>query len=172
MTDDLSIGTGTPTSTGQALTLLPNTATSGTGTPDPYGFVLFDRNVSVAGNDVLYLADNRSVASGGGIQKWTFNGSIWSLSATFSGVSSGSAVGYHGVAGTILNGNVVLMGTTNEATGNRVVVFIDTGSGMPCSWHALAGAGQVSDLELRLTHPVKTRSRANAEYCANRIHAG
>jgi hypothetical protein len=87
--------------------------------------------VGVAGNDTLYVADDRTVASGGGIQKWTFNGATWTLAATFSAVNSGTATGYRGLAGAVLNGQVTLVGTTTEATANRVVVFVDPGSGSP-----------------------------------------
>ncbi len=41
-----------------------------------------DFAVNPAGT-IIYLADDRAVASGGGIQKWTFNGSAWTLSFTF-----------------------------------------------------------------------------------------
>jgi hypothetical protein len=74
---------------------------------------------------------SRSVANGGGIQKWTFNGTTWILGATFSAVTSGTATGYRGLTGVMLNGQVTLVGTTTEAVSNRVVVFVDTGSGSP-----------------------------------------
>jgi hypothetical protein len=126
-----AVGTGTPTTAGQTANVLPGTATSGTASPSPYGFALFDRNPGLAGIDTLYLADDRSVANGGGIQKWTFDGTTWTLGTTFSAVSSGTAVGYRGLTGVVLNGQVTLVGTTTEAVSNRVVVFVDPGSGSP-----------------------------------------
>lgn len=125
------VGTGMPTTAGQTANVLSGTATSGTGNPSPYGFVFFDRDSTVAGVDTMYLADDRAVTGGGGIQKWTFNGTTWTLVGTFSAVSSGTATGYRGLTGTLLNGQPTLVGTTTEATANRVVVFVDTGSGSP-----------------------------------------
>ena len=49
------------------------------GNSSPYGFALWDRNPSVAGVDTLYVADDRTAANGGGIQKWSFNGTSWTL---------------------------------------------------------------------------------------------
>ncbi len=48
---------------------------SGTGTPSPYDFIF-------ASATVCYVADDRTVANGGGLQKWTFSGSSWSLAYT------------------------------------------------------------------------------------------
>jgi hypothetical protein len=73
-----------PTS-GSFYTNLTGTATSGTGVPSPYGFALFDINAqdyNQTGLDRLYIADDRSLANGGGLQRWDFNGSTWVLTYT------------------------------------------------------------------------------------------
>src|SRR5205814_8652399 len=66
LTGVATVGSGLPTTTGQTATQLPGTATSGTNTPSPYDF-LFTNSTT------LYVADDRTVANGGGIQKWLFN---------------------------------------------------------------------------------------------------
>src|SRR5262249_49254357 len=74
-----TVGSGVPESIHQTATLLPGLPTSSG--PSPYGFAFFDRT-NVRGIDTLYIADDRAITSGtnsGGIQKWTSNGSTWSL---------------------------------------------------------------------------------------------
>jgi hypothetical protein len=96
----------------------------------PYAFVFFDRNPTVAGLDTLYLTDDRSPESdgtGGGIQKWTFNGSAWTRVATFSEVGRGAA-SFRGVAGAMTSAGVILVASTAESRANRLVVFVDEGS--------------------------------------------
>lgn len=52
--------------------------TLGTGTtPSPYGFVVNNAE------NIVYVADDRTAANGGGIQKWTLSGSTWTLAYTF-----------------------------------------------------------------------------------------
>jgi hypothetical protein len=125
-TNVFRVGTGTPTTPGQTATSLPGLPTSGA---SPYGFVLFDRSVSVAGLDTLYLADDRAVASGGGLQKWTFDGTTWALAATSSAVSGGTATGFRGLAGVASGGSVTLFATSSvegaNGTQNRLVKFVD-----------------------------------------------
>jgi hypothetical protein len=121
-------GTGTPTTIGQTPTQLPGFPSGTTGSP--FGFVGFNTDLT-AGIDTFYVADDRAPGSGGGIQKWELVGGTWVLDYTLSALNSGSgtATGYRGLAGTILNGQVTLVATTTDTTGNRVVVFVDTGSG-------------------------------------------
>ncbi len=60
--------------------------------PSPYGFAALDRDASVAGVDMLYVCDDRSIASGGGVQRWTLasTGGMWTLATTLAeGVTSG-----------------------------------------------------------------------------------
>ena len=116
-----TIGSGLPTMAGQTATTLPGLPT--TAGPSPYGFVFFDVNPNVAGFDLLYIADDRATASGGGIQKWTFDGTTWSLAAT---LSSGLSTGVRGLAGyRQANGSISLFATTTESSGNKLVRFVD-----------------------------------------------
>jgi hypothetical protein len=50
-------------------------ATSGTGTPSPYDFVF-------ASSTLCYVADDRTIANGGGLQRWSNSGAGWVLDYT------------------------------------------------------------------------------------------
>src|SRR5262249_14548737 len=81
-----SIGSGLPTTSGNTATNLINTGSSSS----PYEFVLIDdpsntaSTVTTFGFDTAYIADDSATGSGGGIQKWVWNGSAWSLAYTLS----------------------------------------------------------------------------------------
>ena len=112
------IGSGLPTATGQSTDLLYGLPVS-----QPYGFAFFDRSRSLAGLDLLYIADDRSFASGGGIQKWAFDGSVWYLLRT---ITDGlGTAGVRGLAAEVQGTNIVLYATTVEATGNHLVRVVD-----------------------------------------------
>ncbi|WP_272426491.1 hypothetical protein [Polyangium jinanense] len=119
-----TVGAGLPTSTGQTATSLPGLPTLGA---SPYGFVVLDLSAAIAGPDTLYVADDRSPANGGGIQKWTFDGASWSLAATW---NDGTA-GVRGLAATPWGGGVRIVATTAENNENRVLTLFDDGSAFP-----------------------------------------
>ena len=99
---------GTPTSGAQTPTLLASTSGS------PYGF--FFNNAMTA----LYIANES-----GGIQKWTFNGSSWSLAYTLD-----SSVDFDWVTANFSGANPVLYATSGAGTsGNSIYTITDTGSG-------------------------------------------
>lgn len=114
-TNVFSIGTGLPTTVGQTATSLPGLPTSGA---SPYGFVLFDLDPGVPGNDRLYLADDAA-----GIQKWTFDGTTWTETGS---LNLTTPVGFRGLAGFAVNGTVTLMASTAETGSDRLVVFVDS----------------------------------------------
>jgi hypothetical protein len=62
-----TIGTGTPTTSGQTTTILPGFPTASG--PSNYDFVL-------ANSTTLYVADDRTT-TGGGIEKWTLSAGTW-----------------------------------------------------------------------------------------------
>lgn len=83
-----------------------------------------------AGN-MAFIADDRAVASGGGIQKWTFNGSVWSLAYT---VASGSPNGARGLAVDWSGANPIVYATTGESSStavNKLITFTDNGTPTP-----------------------------------------
>ncbi len=94
-----SVGSGTPTTSGQTTTLLPGFPT--VAGPSSYMFFFADLSAGVAGPDTVYVADDRA-SPNGGIQKWTYNGSTWSLTNTI-GLS-----GTRGITGTVSGTNVTL----------------------------------------------------------------
>jgi hypothetical protein len=118
------VGTGMPTTFDPVTTALPGMPTSNL---SPYGFAFFDR-AGVKGIDTVYVADDRTVANGGGIQKWSFNGTTWSLTKTF---SNGITTGTRGLAAEVVAGKVVIYATTAETAQNKLVKLIDDGSANP-----------------------------------------
>jgi hypothetical protein len=108
------VGTsGRPTAPGTASELLIGTG----GTSSPYGFA-----ISPSGT-TAYVADDRATGSGGGIQKWTFDGTAWSLAGTFTALSGTN--GARGLAVDFGGANPVLFATTVD---NRLVTLTDTGN--------------------------------------------
>jgi hypothetical protein len=99
---------GTPTSGTQTPSLLASTGGS------PYGFVF---NSAM---NILYVANES-----GGIQKWTFNGSTWSLAYTLD-----SGVDFDWVTGNFSGANPVLYATSGAGTsGNSIYTITDAGAG-------------------------------------------
>ncbi|MFL6374365.1 MAG: IPT/TIG domain-containing protein [Pyrinomonadaceae bacterium] len=114
------VGTGTPTTTGQTVTLLNGFPTT-TG-PSPYQFIFFNPST-------LYVCDDRAIASGGGIQKWTLGGGTWTLAGT---LSNGFSAGCRGLTFTT-NGlsQPVLYATTAESSANKLISVVDDGTAFP-----------------------------------------
>ena len=105
---------------GSTAALLPGFPTA-TG-PSPYAFVAFDRDAT-AGVDVIYQCDDRAIASGGGVQKWTLAANTWTLAGTF---GMGLTAGCRSVTGFVDGANVTLLVSTAESP-SRVVRFVDSG---------------------------------------------
>jgi len=147
-----AIGSGLPTSAGNASTLLFNSSI--TGTASPYGFMMFSTGGQGAGVlDLAYIADDRTTA-GGGLQKWTLSGTSWTnswslfVSGTATGTStlqSGTATnfaGLRGLAGTydsVLG--ATLYATTTETSNNRLISILDSGTTTPSTYSTLQSAG-------------------------------
>jgi hypothetical protein len=122
-----TVGTGMPTTSGQTYSELPGFPTSGT--HSSYDFWFKDPNT-------LYVADDGSAASGGGIQKWTLSAGTWSLAYTL-GNNGTTTTAVRGLAGTVDgSGNAVLYGTT----GSALVSVTDTGAGSAVTSLATAPA--------------------------------
>lgn len=123
-----TVGNGLPTTAGQTFTLLAGMPT--TGSHSPYDFWFRDANT-------LYLADDGSVANGGGIQKWTLSGGTWSLAYTL--LNNGTTTtGVRGLAGYVDDGgNALLFGTT----GSALIEVTDTGASALAITLATAASG-------------------------------
>jgi hypothetical protein len=125
-----TVGTGVPTVTGQTVTLLPGFDPVNTAQQSVYDFWFKDDNT-------LYVADDRGLASGGGIQKWTFDAidSEWVLDYTLN-VNAGA----RGLAATVNdNGDAVLYATTADSP-SRLATITDTGADAVFTTLATAGA--------------------------------
>ncbi len=124
-----SIGSGTPTTSGQTTTALPGMPA--TGTHSPYSF-----SISPDGN-TLYIADDGAASAGGGIQKWTFSGSTWSLAYTL--LNNGSTTtSTRGLAVDWSGANPVIYATTTATSANNLIKVVDTGSGSTATTIATA----------------------------------
>lgn len=110
----------------------PVTVTPLAGTPttgaSPYSYALFDRDGNVAGLDTLYVADDRTLASGGGIIKWTFDGTTWKQSTTV--LTGGLTVGVRGLTAFVSGTNVVIL-ATDTASPSNIVTVTDDGTAAP-----------------------------------------
>ena len=144
-----SIGSGLPTTagTGTVATMAINTGTGGA-----YGFAMFSTGSQGAGVlDLAYIADDRAVA-GGGLGKWTYNGTSWSNSWSLlvgaSGTStlqSGTGVGFAGIRGLAGTYDSVLgaslYATTTETSNTRLISIFDTGTTTPSTYTTLQSSG-------------------------------
>jgi hypothetical protein len=130
-TGPATVGSGTPTTSGQTYTLFSGFPISGT--HSPYDFWFKNANT-------VYVADDANAASGGGIQKWNLSAGIWSLQYTL--LNNGTTTtGVRGLTGTVDgNGDAVLFGTTS-ATLNSLIMLTDTGAGATATTLATVTSG-------------------------------
>lgn len=105
-----SVGTGTPTTSGQTIANLPGTASTGS----PYQYFFADLSATVAGVDTLYIADDSA-----GLQKFALVGGSWVARGT---VGTGTNA-YRGLTATVNAGVVTLFATGN---GTSLVTLTDS----------------------------------------------
>ena len=86
------------------------------GGSSPYGFAIN------SAENTVYVADDRSAASGGGIQKWTLSGTTWSLAYT---LNAGTGIGARSVIADWSTASPTLFAVTT-ATGGSLVRIIDS----------------------------------------------
>ena len=109
-----------------------NQAASPPQTPDASGAGVAGETIRIGeaeapfGVDVIYAADDRAVASGGGIQRWTLSGATFVLDGT---IKKGLTAGARGLTGFVSAGKVTLLATTAESP-PRVVRFTDDGTAL------------------------------------------
>jgi hypothetical protein len=115
-----TVGTGVPTTGGQTITLLPGFPT--TSGPSAYDFHL-------ANATTLYVADDRATGTGGGLQKWIFNGATWSLSYT---LNSGLTAGLRSIT-VVPNSSPIQFYATSADTLTKIVTVSDAGASSPFS---------------------------------------
>ena len=101
-----TVGSGTPTTSGQTITTLPGISATATIT----GFFFADLDAGVAGVDTLYVADDGANQ----IQKYSFVGGTW--------VANGSlaATAARGLTGSVSGTTVTLFGTLGTTAGTTL----------------------------------------------------
>jgi hypothetical protein len=124
-----TVGSGLPTTSGQTPTLLNGFPTAAG--PSNYDYFFADANT-------LYVADDRTTGSGGGLQKWIQSSGTWSLAYT---LSTNLTNGLRGLAGTTDGlGNAILYATTADAigaaNGNKLVTVTDLISAVSLPIHS------------------------------------
>jgi hypothetical protein len=151
----LYYSTGSGTSGIYSLGALPTTATTptaliatGSGS-SPYSFSLFDTNNDDV-MDVAFIADDRTSA-GGGLQRWDFDGSLWSNTYSLLLNPTGNALQSTGTGLLGLRGLSVsfddasdlftIYGTTTESSNNRLISITTGLAGTPTTWDQIATAG-------------------------------
>jgi hypothetical protein len=120
----MSVGTGTPTTTGQTanpLVILPGSLAANS-------FAVLDLDPVVTGVDTIYVAyDSGGVAGVVNVQKWTFNGTLWTQAA-FAPTVTGTAVPLAiGLTSWVDGTSVHLIVTTNESPA-RILHIVDDGA--------------------------------------------
>jgi len=136
----LAVGSGLVVTPGLLATSLPGLPVSGSSSP--FGYVFLDLD-GLPGPELLYVADDRTAAKGGGVQRWRAGEGGWVLSATLNvGVTP---VGFRGLTGFAAGGKAVLLATTADAATNRLVLFRDDGLSSPASG-AVIGSSPVGTL--------------------------
>ncbi len=112
-----------------------------------------DLDVSPNGN-LIYLADDRSAANGGGVQRYEFDGANWNLIYTLTG---GLPNGARYVAVDFRGANPIVYAVTTETDNNQIVVLADTGAGSAGTTIASAGVNQnFRGIRLGPTAPTST----------------
>lgn len=126
-----TVGVGLPTTSGQTIALLAGFPT--TAGPSSYDYVFTDANT-------LYVADDRAVAGGGGLQKWLFSAGSWSLAYT---INANLTAGLRGLTASVdPTGAATFYATTADAisasAGNKLVAVTDSGPASAFSTIAVA----------------------------------
>ena len=101
----------------------------------------YDMAVSPDGN-LIYVADQRNVASGGGIQRWEFDGANWNLVYTLT--AGFGNLGPRDVTADFSGADPILYVTSNDNTfdNNRLIRVEDTGAGSVGTTLAYAGVNE------------------------------
>jgi hypothetical protein len=111
-----SVGTNTPIAAGQ--TIVPLSGFPAATGPSPYSF-----SIKPTTGNVAYVADDRALASGGGVQKWTLTAGVWSLTYT---LTTSLTAGVRGLSVDWSGANPVIYGTTADAL-TKVIKITDAG---------------------------------------------
>jgi DNA/RNA endonuclease G (NUC1) len=125
-----TVGSGTPTTSGQTITALPGFPTTGTHSSYQFAF---------ANASTLYVADDGGASSGGGIQKWTLSGGTWSLAYILLN-NGATTTGVRGLTVDSSGANPVIYATTTTTSANSLIKVTDTGASSTATTLATAPA--------------------------------
>jgi hypothetical protein len=97
----------------------------------PHGFALIDLSPATMTNKVLYVADPAATTATGGLRKYTFNGTLWTLNwrtftYTSGGATANAACQY--VAALPIANDVAVLCT--DPAGARIIRYLDVGGAM------------------------------------------
>ena len=120
-----TVGTGIPTTAGQTIAVLPGMPNLATSTEDPNTF-----SIKPGSADTAYIADSRAKNKNGGVQKWAFNGTTWTLLYT---LDSGLTSGIRSIVVDWSTPRATIYGTNNDVyikdtPGNKIVAVTDNDS--------------------------------------------
>lgn len=151
-----AIGSGIPTTSGQAYNGLPGMPTTG----QFYQFNFVDLDASVSGPDVLYIAN-----ASAGIQKYSLVGGVWTLNGTV----GASTDAYRGLTTVVAGSNVIIYASrrganTSTVAGGDVVTLTDASgyngvfSGTPTVFGTAPGAANTYSFRGIAIAPEQTTS--------------
>ncbi|MEO6303683.1 MAG: T9SS type A sorting domain-containing protein [Bacteroidia bacterium] len=155
------VSTGLPVTSAQTTSVVIATLGTGVGSASPYAYFFNSAQT------ICYISDDRTIANGGGIQKWVFSSSTWSLAYT---LSTASTFGTRGVVADFSGPNPMVYATTTEASANRLIAISDIGASSTASTIATS----ITNTLFRglafspyCTAPQATSIINNAPICAN-----
>jgi len=114
-----------PTTAGQTIAVLPGMPNISTSTEDPNTF-----SIKPGTGDTAYIADSRAKTRSGGVQKWAYNGTTWTLLYT---LDSGLTTGIRSIVVDWSTPRATIYGTNNDSymkdmPGNKIVAVTDNDS--------------------------------------------
>ena len=120
-----AVGTGLPTTSGQTIAVLPGMPNVTASTEDPNTF-----SIKPVTGDTAYIADSRAKNRSGGVQKWVYNGTTWTLLYT---LDSGLTSGIRSIVVDWSTPRATIYGTNNDSymkdmPGNKIVAVTDNDS--------------------------------------------
>ncbi len=120
-----TVGTGLPTTAGQTIAVLPGMPNFAASPEDPNTF-----SIKPVTGDTAYIADSRAKNKNGGVQKWAYNGSTWTLLYT---LDSGLTSGIRSIVVDWSTPRATIYGTNNDSymkdmPGNKIVTVTDNDS--------------------------------------------
>ena len=120
-----TVGTGLPTTGGQTIAVLPGMPNFAASAEDPNTF-----SIKPVTGDTAYIADSRAKNKNGGVQKWAYNGSTWTLLYT---LDSGLTSGIRSIVVDWSTPRATIYGTNNDSymkdmPGNKIVTVTDNDS--------------------------------------------